>query len=340
MDIKEVRDRARKNLKGFCSVCKVCNGIACAGEVPGMGGSGTGSTFKANVEDLARVTLNLRCLHNSKNPDTSFKFFTEKLSMPIISAPITGTKFNMGGYLSEKEYIDAVVGGSIRAGSLAMIGDSALPSLYTTGLDSLKEVNSKGIAIVKPRENQKVMENIKLAEEINLPAIGMDIDGAGLITMALSGAPVGPKNIHELKEIIGSSNLPFILKGIMTIDEAIIAMECGASAIVISNHGGRVLDHCQSTAKVVSEISQAVKGRMTILVDGGIRSGVDVFKMLALGADGVLIGRPLVTGAFGAREEGVSLILETMKKELYQTMILTGAKDLASINKTMINVPW
>ncbi len=169
----------------------------------------------------------------------------------------------------------------------------------------------------------------------------MDIDGAGLITMALKGSPVGPKTKDELKEIISSTKLPFILKGIMTKEEALLALEVGAKAIVVSNHGGRVLDHTQSTAKVLPEIAEVVKGKMMVLVDGGIRSGVDVFKMLALGADAVLIGRPIIFGAYGGyREGGVSMIIEDMKNELIQAMILTGAKDLASIDKSMISIEW
>lgn len=338
--MKNLRENARKNLVGFCKVCKVCNGVACAGEVPGMGGTGTASSFKANVDDLAKIKFRLKTLHNSKNPSTEFTFLGKKLEMPIIAAPITGSKFNMGGYLSEREYIEAVVRGSIGAGSLAMIGDSAEASLYTTGLEVLEGVDSFGIGIIKPKENEEVIKSIRLAEEKRLPAVGMDVDGAGLITMALKGVPVGPKNFHDLKTIISSTELPFIIKGIMTVEEALIAIECGASAIVVSNHGGRILDHTESTAKALYEISQVVKGKITILVDGGIRCGGDVFKMLALGADGVLIGRPLVTGAFGDGEAGVKLILDTMKDELYKTMILTGAKDLASINKDMITIDW
>ncbi len=340
MDMKELRDNARKNLKGFCTVCKICNGVACSGEVPGMGGTGTGSSFKVNVDDLASIKLRLKALHNAKNPDTSFNFLNMNLKMPILAAPITGTEFNMGGYLSEEEYIKAVVEGSLDAGSLPMIGDSADPNLYETGLKVLEENASNGIGILKPKDNQEVIRAIKLAEEKNLKAVGMDVDGAGLVTMALKGVPVGPKNVHDLKEIISSTDLPFILKGIMTPEEAIIAMECGASAIVVSNHGGRVLDHTESTARALDKIARLTKGRITILVDGGIRTGVDVFKMLALGADGVLIGRPLITGAFGNKKDGVNLILKTMQEELYKTMILTGAKDLASINRDMLSITW
>lgn len=340
MNMKEIRNLARDNMKGFCRVCPVCNGVACAGEVPGMGGSLTGYTFKSNVNDLAEVKLKLRTIHNAKNPDQSFNFFSENLDTPIMSAPITGTEFNMGGALTEEEYIDSVVNGSLSAGTIAMIGDSAVPELYISGLEALSKVKGKGVTILKPKTNDVVIESLKKAEKANVIAVGMDIDGAGLVTMALMGAPVGPKTVEELKEIISSTNLPFILKGVMTKEEALLAVEVGAKAIVVSNHGGRVLDHAQSTAKVLPEIAEAVKGKLMILVDGGIRSGIDVFKMIALGADAVLIGRPVIYGAFGGYKEGVALTIEDMKNQLLQAMILTGAKDLVSIDKSMISIEW
>jgi isopentenyl diphosphate isomerase/L-lactate dehydrogenase-like FMN-dependent dehydrogenase len=338
VDIKEVRKLSRERMKGYCRVCPVCNGVACVGEVPGMGGSLTGATFKSNVEDLGKVKLRLKTIHDAKDPNMKFEFWGEELDFPVLVAPITGSAFNMGGALTEKEYIDSVVRGSLLSGTIAMIGDSADLTMYEDGLEVLKAVGGKGVPIIKPRENPHVIENVKKAEAINSIAVGMDIDGAGLVTMALKGQPVGPKSVDELKEIVSSTKLPFILKGIMTVEEAQLAVEVGAKAIVVSNHGGRVLDHGESTAKALFEISKAVKGKIMILVDGGIRSGVDVFKMLALGADGVLIGRPVIIGAFGGYEEGVSLTLDNMKKELYQAMILTGCKDLEAIDKTRITI--
>lgn len=340
VDIKEVRSVAREKMKGYCRVCPVCNGVACAGEVPGMGGSLTGSTFKSNVEDLSKVKLRLKTIHNAKVPNLKFDFFNTELDFPVIAAPITGSAFNMGGALTEREYIDSAVNGSISSGTIAMIGDSADLTMYDDGLEVLKAVGGKGVAIIKPRENSHVIENIKKAESANLIAAGMDIDGAGLVTMALKGQPVGPKTVEELKEIVSSTKLPFILKGIMTVEEAELAVEIGAKAIVVSNHGGRILDHVESSARALLEISKAVKGKIMILADGGIRSGVDVFKMLALGADAVLIGRPIIIGAFGGYKEGVSLVLNNMKNELYQAMMLTGSKDLTSIDTSKISIQW
>ncbi|MGB4470100.1 MAG: alpha-hydroxy-acid oxidizing protein, partial [Tepidanaerobacteraceae bacterium] len=152
----------------------------------------------------------------------------------------------------------------------------------------------------------------------------------------LMGQPVGPKNLQELKEIISGTELPFILKGIMTLDEAKLALEAGASAIVVSNHGGRILDGTPGVAEVLPKIARELKGKITILADGGVRSGVDVLKYIALGADAVLVGRPVIIGAFGGGAEGVKLVLETMAKELKQAMILTGCNNIGEISDRVL----
>ncbi|RDV84043.1 alpha-hydroxy-acid oxidizing protein [Ammonifex thiophilus] len=336
MNLAEVRKTAREKLKGYCRVCPVCDGRACAGEVPGMGGVGTGASFRANVEALARYRLNLRTIHNAKNPDTSLELFGLKLKTPILSAPITGTTYNMGGALSEREFIGAVITGSKMAGSLGFSGDGADPTMYDSGIEAISAEGGWGIPIIKPRAQEAVVERIRRAEKVGAPAVGVDIDGAGLITMALKGQPVEPKTLDELKELIRSTHLPFILKGIMTVDEAELAVEAGAAAIVVSNHGGRILDHTPGVAEVLPEIVRAVGDRITVLADGGVRSGADALKLLALGAKAVLVGRPIVIGAFGGGAEGVKLVLEQMTEELRQAMILTGCSSLQEISPRVL----
>lgn len=336
MDMKEIRQTAREKMKGYCRVCRVCDGVACAGEVPGMGGAGTGASFKANVQALADVKLNMRTLHNAKAPDISCEIFGRKLSMPILTAPITGSEYNMGGAVPEAEFIQMVISGNKAAGTMGMCGDGGNPVFYGSGLSAIEKEDGHGIAIIKPRVNNKVIEMAKNAQDVGAVAVGMDIDGAGLVTMALMGQPVGPKNKEELKEIISGIDLPFILKGIMTVDEAKLAVEVGAKAIVVSNHGGRILDYTPGVAEVLPSIANAVKGKITIFADGGVRSGADVLKYLALGADAVLVGRPVIIGAFGGGTEGVRLVLETMAKELKQAMILTGCKNLGEISGRVI----
>ncbi|TEB08883.1 alpha-hydroxy-acid oxidizing protein [Pelotomaculum propionicicum] len=336
MDFLQIKEKAKENLKGYCRICTFCNGRACAGEVPGMGGVGSGSAFMANLEALARYRLNMRTIHEAKDPDTSLTLFGLKLQPPILAAPITGTPYNMGGALTEREFIGMIISGSRQAGSLGFSGDGAVPGLYESGVDAITAESGWGIPIIKPRSQEAIIEKIQQAENAGAPAVGIDIDGAGLVTMTLKGQPVGPKSREELKEIIKSTRLPFILKGIMTVDEAEAAVEIGASAIVVSNHGGRILDHTPGAAEVLPGIVKAVGKNITVLADGGVRSGTDALKLLALGAYAVLVGRPLITGAFGGGAEGVKFILSMMTAELTQSMILTGCGTLAEIDNRIL----
>ena len=171
-------------------------------------------------------------------------------------------------------------------------------------------------------------------------AVAMDVDAAGLVNVKLRGESVYPKSVADLRVLVeAAGKTPFIVKGVMSAKGALKALEAGCYGIVVSNHGGRVLDHAQSTVEVLPEIAQAVNGRMKIFVDGGVRSGVDVFKMLALGADAVLIGRPVTMSAFGGGAEGVEIYLKKIQSELAGTMLMTGAATLAEIGRDMVRVP-
>ncbi len=102
MEYKEMLDRAREKYNGSCKVCRVCDGVACRGQVPGMGGKGTGKAFIENVEALDRIKLNMRVIHKVAEPDMSIDLFGKKLDLPVMAAPITGTILNMGGLVTEK----------------------------------------------------------------------------------------------------------------------------------------------------------------------------------------------------------------------------------------------
>ena len=337
MDRNTMRATAREQLKGFCRVCPVCDGRACAGEVPGMGGVGTAGAFKANMDALARVKLNLRTIHAVKEPDMSLTLWGRTLAMPILVAPITGSSYNMGGKMTEEDFIAEMVAGALQAGSLCMTGDGADPTMFGSGIKAAKENNGASIAIIKPRTQDMIKGHLRTAEEAGLLATGMDVDGAGLVTMAMKGQPVGPKTPAELHEVIAATRLPFIVKGVMTVDEAETAVAAGAAAIVVSNHGGRVLDFTPGAAEVLPAIAARVKGKVIIFADGGVRSGADVLKLLALGADAVLVGRPMVVAAFGGGREGVALVLNQLKNELLQAMLLTGTADVKQVPATILH---
>lgn len=336
MIYSEVRRNAKANLNGKCRVCLECNGKVCAGEVPGMGGKGTGGSFIANVDALKKYKVNLRVLHNCVDPDTSTVLFGKQMRIPVFAAPVAGVEFNMGGKFTEREYISWVIEGCHSAGIYPMVGDSAVDSLFAANIEELEKSKKNGIAVLKPWRNTQVIEKIRKVEQAGVFAIGMDIDAAGLVTLALQGKPVAPKPLQEIKEIVESTKLPFILKGIMTADEAELAVEAGVSAIVVSNHGGRVLDQTPGVADVLPKIAEKVKGKVTILADGGIRTGVDVLKMIALGADAVLIGRPFVIASFGGQSEGVKIFIDTIAEDLKSTMILTGCNSVAEISSRVL----
>ncbi len=336
MNWQEIRKIAKEKLKPYCRVCPLCNGVVCAGEVPGMGGVGSGSSFKANVEALNKYRLNLSTIHDVREPRTSIDFFGEKLSIPVMAAPITGTTYNMGGAITEDVYCEEVIAGSLLAGTIGWTGDGADPLMFSSGIEAIRKNGGKGIPIIKPRSQEEIIRRIRLAEEAGAIAVGVDIDGAGLVTMALKGQPVSPKSQRELEELIKSTKLPFILKGIMTLREAEIAFHIGASAIVVSNHGGRILDHTPGVAEVLPEITDKLKGKIKIIADGAVRSGVDVLKLLALGADAVLIGRPIVVAVVGGGREGLNTYFNNIKNELRQAMLLTGVGDVKEVSKSIL----
>ena len=336
MTYAEMRSNAKANLNGTCRVCPVCDGRACAGEVPGMGGKGTGSSFMSNVSSLASVKLNMRLVHAASKPDMSITMFGKKMSMPVFAAPVSGTTLNMGGKFSEADYISWIIRGSLDSGVYPMVGDTAIEQFLIDNLSELKKVGGEGIAIIKPWEAGNVIEKIKLAEEAGAFAVGMDIDAAGLVTLSLHGKGVSPKTTDELRTIRKATKLPLILKGVMTVEDTLAAIDCGADAVVVSNHGGRVLDGTPGVAEVLPQIAKACKGKILILADGGVRSGVDVLRMLALGADAILFGRPLVVASFGGKAEGVKLAFDRLRAELESAMILTGCASVADITDRVI----
>ena len=162
------------------------------------------------------------------------------------------------------------------------------------------------------------------------------IDSAGLPHLKAASPDAGSKTVAELRELCDYAQAPMILKGIMTVRGAQKAVEAGAAAIVVSNHGGRVLPGAAATADVLPEIADAVGGRVKILVDGGIRSGTDIFRALALGADAVMICRPFLISYYGGGTEGIVTYVEKLRAELTDAMYMCGARSLGDITRDMV----
>jgi len=140
----------------------------------------------------------------------------------------------------------------------------------------------------------------------------------------------------RLAEAAARQDLPWIAKGILTRESAEAAMDAGASAILVSNHGGRQVDPAPASLDALPEVAEAVAGRVPILLDSGVRTGADVFLALALGARAVVIGRLAAYGLAAAGEYGVRRTIELLRDELRTLMILAGAPDIPSITQAAI----
>ncbi|MHA2051414.1 MAG: alpha-hydroxy-acid oxidizing protein [Promethearchaeota archaeon] len=339
--VEDVRNSAREKLKGICGVYKDCDGDPrrlCQGQsygrALGIGGIGSGTSFNNNFLALRKYNLKMNLIEKDIAPSTFYDFFGMKLSMPIMAASVAGVNsFGGENVISEQEFCRAVVQGCKAAGTLGWRGDTYTYSLENTyGISAIAEAEGYGVKIVKPRKQETIINFFKKAEEVGCVAVGVDIDGCGSYAMATHNKPVFKKSIKNLKELVASTNLPVILKGVMCAEDALKAVEVGAAALVVSNHGGRVLDHTPGTGDVLREISEQINGKIKVIVDGGIRTGYDVLKMLALGAESVLIGRDIIRAAVGAGTEGVKIHMEYLHKTLQKAMMMTNCETLSDIS--------
>lgn len=334
--MKEIYDNARGLMKGYCRVCPECNGKACKGEVPGMGGLGTASAFMDNLDALKEVRFNMRLVHDVAEPDTRVTILGQDLDLPVLAAPIGGVSFNMGGKISEEDYVKAIIRGCKEKGTMGCTGDGVPDFIHGAALAQIKASGGHGIPFIKPWEDTEFFEKIEKVRDAGASIVGMDIDAAGLVTLRQMGRPVSPKSVEKLGEIIKKTDMTFILKGVLTVEDAVAAADAGADAIVVSNHGGRVLDFTPGAARVLPAIARAVGDRITVLADGGVRSGGDVLKLLALGADAVMIGRPFSVAAVGGLTDGVTAYIDKIKMELIQAMVLTGTQRADQVKDTIL----
>lgn len=337
MTYQQVLENARTCIGPYCKACNDCNGKVCRNTMPGPGAKGEGTGFIRNAEKWREICVNMDTICENSQVDTSFTLFGRTFEIPAFAAPVGAMRLHYGDKYDDLAYNDILVRACANAGILAFTGDGTDPKVVEGAAEALKANGGCGVPTIKPWDMDTIREKFALVQESEPFAIAMDIDAAGLPFLKNLTPPAGSKTVDELKEIVKLMNgKPFILKGIMTVNGAKKALEAGASGIVVSNHGGRVLDQCPATAEVLPAIVDAVGGKMTILVDGGIRTGMDVFKALALGADAVLIGRPFVNMVYGGGAEGVQVYVDKLKAELADTMAMCGAHKLSDIKRSMI----
>lgn len=336
MTYDEVLKSARGNMGPYCKVCPVCNGAACKNQMPGPGAKGVGDNAVRNYQKWQEIRVNMDTIHENKPIDTSVELFGRTFKYPFFAGPVGAMTLHYGEKYDDLAYNNLLVDACAKGGIAAFTGDGTNAKVMEGATAAIKAAGGLGIPTVKPWNLETIREKMELVKASGSFAVAMDIDGAGLPFLKNLTPPAGSKTVDELRDVAEMAGVPFIIKGIMTRRAALKAKDAGAAAIVVSNHGGRVLDQCPATAEVLEDIVEAVGGRMKILVDGGLRSGVDIFKALAMGADGVLLGRPFVTAVYGGAAEGVQCYIDKIGGELEDTMRMCGANTIIDISRDMI----
>lgn len=336
MTYQQVLEAARTCSGPYCKACPVCNGRACKNTMPGPGAKGSGTVAIRNYEAWQDVCLNMDTICSNGAVDTSFSLFGQSYDLPVFAGPVGAVKLHYGEKFTDQEYNDILVPACAKAGIAAFTGDGTDPGVFAAAAKAIGANEGKGIPTVKPWDRDTLFAKLDAAKASGARVFAMDIDAAGLPFLKGLNPPAGSKTVSELREVIEYAKVPFIIKGIMTVKGAKKALEAGAAGIVVSNHGGRVQDGVPATAEVLPAIAEAVKGQITIFVDGGLRSGMDICKALALGADACILARPYVTAVYGGGEEGVQLLTQKLKGELQDTMAMCGVHSLAEISRDMI----
>ncbi len=336
MNYSECIENARQRIGNYCKACPECNGRACRNQIPGPGAKGAGDTAIRNYDKWKEIRLNMDTIVSNRPVDTSISLFGKEFKYPFFAGPVGAVNLHYGDSLDDVAYNDILVSACADAGIAAFTGDGTNPGVMEAATNAIKNAKGRGIPTVKPWNIDTIRDKMELVRNSGAFAVAMDIDAAGLPFLKNMTPPAGSKSVEELSEIVKAANAPFIVKGIMTVKGALKAKEAGASAIVVSNHGGRVLDQCPATAEVLEEIVKAVDGSMKIFVDGGIRSGADVLKAIALGADAVIIARPFVTAVYGGEHEGVLAYIDKIGSELKDAMAMCGAASISEITRDCI----
>ena len=306
--------------------------------MPGPGSKGIGDTAIRNYDKWKEIRLQMDTIAENKPVDTSLELFGKTFQYPFFAGPVGAVQLHYGDCQTDVTYNDILVSACAEYGIAAFTGDGIDSNVMVAATKAIQKTDGIGIPTVKPWNLDTIKEKMDLVHASKAFAVAMDIDAAGLPFLKNLDPPAGSKTVEELRQIIKLAGTPFIVKGIMTVKGALKAKEAGADAIIVSNHGGRVLDQCPATAEVLETIANAVGDSMKILVDGGIRSGADVFKALALGADGVVIARPFVTAVYGGEKEGVRSYIEKIGSELEDTMKMCGVSSLNEINRDCVFV--
>jgi len=341
-DISYYRDIARKQLSKICAVNKVCDGDPdrlCQGmkygKPVGFGGAGQGKTWSANAQALSQYKLKMRVVKEHREPKLDTVFLGHGISLPVLVSSVSGALISMNGALSEDEFQRGMVEGAKQAGTIGLSGNT-VDAPDHPGIDVISRLDGWGIPVFKPQSQDRLLTLFKRCEQVDVLAIGVDLDGYGSTNWALKGKPLYRKSECDLKELVDATEKPVIYKGIMNVEDAGKVVDSGAKALDISNHGGRVMDCGRGVAEVLPEIADEFKGKITIMADGAVRTGFDVLKLLALGADVALIGRPLAWMSLAGGPEAVAMYLNYVKSDFRMAMAMTCCDSLDDVSRKIL----
>lgn len=300
------------------------------------GAAETKATFHRNPRVFRQYLFRQKIFHDVSEPDISIDLFGHTLPIPAITAPVGS--FSLISKDAERE----VAEGTERAG--AMMFTSQAAKFDPTGWRGAAKSPLVFMAYMN-RGKHEVSEYAKTAEDLGFAAVGITMDTARPVKIGdevplstkdgkpRKGHRSTPKDIEWLKQQV---SLPVVVKGIMGADDARVAINSGADALVVSNHGGRILDFNRSALEALPEVVDAANGKIPVLLDSGIRSGGDIVKALALGAKAVLAGRPVAwgVGAFGAR--GVERVYAVFAEEMQRVLTMTGVARVRDVTKAIL----
>jgi len=284
---------------------------------------------------LEKYRFKMRVVKANHEPEMSTEFLGNKIVMPVMVTSMSGVKISMNDAMPEEEFQRGLIEGAKLFGTIGMSGNTVdFPE--HPGVEIIGKNNGWGIPMFKPQSQEALLKLFKRAEKANVIAIGVDLDGAGSQNWAYRGKPLFRKSERDLKQLVNATKKPVIFKGIMSMEDAEKIVNSGAAAMDISNHGGRVLDYGEGVADVLPEIADEFKGKITIMADGAIRTGFDVLKVIALGADVALIGREVARMVLAGGPEAVKMYLDYVKSDFRLGMIMTGCDNVGEIKRDIL----